>query len=672
MKLGEAQQFLHRNTVWLIRGLGAFVGLIIPPYRYLFPEDSIDPMWMRWTLSAVIFTVLGAGFVFPGMRRLALPATYLLCTLLMGWMLGLAFANGLEQSYASSYFIMLFTSLILIRDWRWLLPITLLNVVGVVVGASLVKDAVFNPVTFSIMAITILLIASAGIVTGWLEYWSVSQREQRLRSINRAAFGTATDAIVVTDINGDVLTFNGVFRDFWKPHEPKMGESSASTWVPLLQGMLADPNLIVKITQTAHREPTESITELLALRDGRFVKLRSQPVIEENETLGRIWFFRDVTKAQRSAEAMEQSHDRLRRQNAALVKLSMHEEMLGSDDEAALRLVTQEVVHSMDADRAAIWRLENGHQELVCEDIFFRSSDMHQKGAVVSAGQSPAYFQQLATERVIHIRNASKNALTEGFKLPYLTGEKERNVLDVPLRIAGQLYGVLSAEREGQEWTIEDQQFLASVGDLLAVFFESVERRKAEVQLANSIALLKAVFESTGVGILVTRPDRTLIDCNNTYLGIFKLDRDFAFNGEPDEVIAASRRQLVDATSVEASMRFLMSHPDQNHTENLVFKDGRIVERFTEVLQVGQEVVGRVWFYRDVTERVRAEAAILDSEQRNKAIIEAIPDLIARVDPAGKILDLKMPDAGPLSQLAPKGEGDHLQAFFPAEFVEEA
>ncbi len=672
MKLGQAQVFLHQNTIWLIRGLGAFVGLILPPYRYLFPEASFDPMWMRWALSAIIFSVIIASFVSARVRRKAMPATYLFCILLTVWMLVLAFANGLAQSYASSYQIMLFASLILMRDWRWLLPVVVLHTIGVIVGALLVENPVFSPLTFAVMAITILLIASAGIATGWLEYWSVSQRELRLRSINRAAFGTATDAIVVTDVSGEVLTYNAVFHNFWRNGDEKPGDSTVSSWIPLLQGKLLDPSQILRINSEAHLEPTKNISELLALRDGRFVKLRSQPVIENEETLGRIWFFRDVTKSRRNAEAMEQAHERLRRQNAALVKLSLHEEMLGSDFEAALRLVTQEVVYSLDADRGAVWRLENANQQLVCEDIFFRALDIHQKGTVVSAGQSPAYFEKLATERVIHIPHANRNPLTKGFQLPYLVGERERNVLDVPLRIAGRLHGVLSAEREGQDWTIEDQQFLASVGDLLAVFFESLERRKAETQLANSIALLKAVFESTGVGILVTRPDRTLIDCNNTYLNIFDLDRDFAFNGEPDEVIAASRRQLVDSTSVVQSMRFLMSNPDQNHTENLVFKDGRIVERFTEVLRVRDDVVGRVWFYRDVTERVRADAVILESQQRNKAIIEAIPDLIARVDPAGTILDLKMPESGPLSQLFPKEDGANLAAFFPEEFVAEA
>jgi signal transduction histidine kinase len=90
------------------------------------------------------------------------------------------------------------------------------------------------------------------------------------------------------------------------------------------------------------------------------------------------------------------------------------------------------------------------------------------------------------------------------------------------------------------------------------------------------------------------------------------------------------------------------------------------------VLRVGDDVVGRVWFYRDVTARVRADAVILESQQRNKAIIEAIPDLIARIDVSGTLLDLKMPESGPLSQLFPKDDSANLAAFFPRDFVEEA
>jgi signal transduction histidine kinase len=66
---------------------------------------------------------------------------------------------------------------------------------------------------------------------------------------------------------------------------------------------------------------------------------------------------------------------------------------------------------------------------------------------------------------------------------------------------------------------------------------------------------------------------------------------------------------------VTATMRYLTENPQENRAENLVFKDGRIVERFTEVLQVDGAVIGRLWFYRDVTERVRAEEAIVASNE---------------------------------------------------------
>jgi signal transduction histidine kinase len=322
---------------------------------------------------------------------------------------------------------------------------------------------------------------------------------------------------------------------------------------------------------------------------------------------------------------------KLRRQNATLVKLAKHDSLYAGNFQAAMQLVTQEVALALNADRVGIWRLDAKAQNLVCLDIYFRKADQHQAGAILNASQNPIYFQRIETERFIHLHDASRHALTAGFKLPYLEGYVERNVVDVPLRISGRLHGVLSAERDGltRQWTLEDQQFLASVGDLVATFFESAERQKAEERLASSIALFKAVFESTGVGILVTRTNRTVIDCNNTYLNMFKLDREFALHGGADEVIAYCRSQLVDASAVAASMQYLLQNPAENHTENLIFKDGRIVERFTEVLQVdlGPElsvgeaagrsaaVIGRVWFYRDVTERVRAEAAIVESNQ---------------------------------------------------------
>ena len=181
-----------------------------------------------------------------------------------------------------------------------------------------------------------------------------------------------------------------------------------------------------------------------------------------------------------------------------------------------------------------------------------------------------------------------------------------------------------------------------------AMLWERTEQlRQANQRLQETLqelqfqkTLLECTSEAGLDGILVVSPERKWLFYNRQFLEMWQIPSAIAAQRSSHEALHWALAQVQEPAYVKERMEALYAQPEAYATEEIRFKTGAILERFTAPVKGADgSSFGRVWYYRDVTQRQRTEEALRQSEARNRAFVNAIPDLLFRVSRDGTFWD---------------------------------
>ena len=148
-----------------------------------------------------------------------------------------------------------------------------------------------------------------------------------------------------------------------------------------------------------------------------------------------------------------------------------------------------------------------------------------------------------------------------------------------------------------------------------ALRLENQSRLKTERLLEETISLLNATLNSTCDGILVVSRDNKVSGFNQRFIEMWRLHYDSPVGAEDTELLSAVVEQLKNPDEFIAKVRALYSDPAAKSFDVLLFKDGRIYERYSQPQHLDDRIVGRVWSFRDVTEARRLEEELRQSQK---------------------------------------------------------
>jgi len=140
------------------------------------------------------------------------------------------------------------------------------------------------------------------------------------------------------------------------------------------------------------------------------------------------------------------------------------------------------------------------------------------------------------------------------------------------------------------------------------------ERKNIEKKLEESLSLLEATIESTADGILVADGKGKIILLNKKFIKLWGIPNEILSYKDDEMAIKYVLNQLVDPDSFLLKVKELYVNHDAMSFDILHFKNGRTFERYSQPQYVNNTYAGRVWSFRDVTERNQVEEALQKSQ----------------------------------------------------------
>ena len=157
------------------------------------------------------------------------------------------------------------------------------------------------------------------------------------------------------------------------------------------------------------------------------------------------------------------------------------------------------------------------------------------------------------------------------------------------------------------------------------------EQKHAEEKLAASHTILTTAIESSPDAILVVNHNDRISTLNRHFVELWDIPKQMIARRDDAPILKLVASRMTDEAGFLARVRDLYAHREARGHDELDLKDGRIVERHSAPLRDDKgQYLGRIWFFRDITDRRRAEQKI--AELARSDALTGLPNRVAFLD----------------------------------------
>jgi PAS domain S-box-containing protein len=170
------------------------------------------------------------------------------------------------------------------------------------------------------------------------------------------------------------------------------------------------------------------------------------------------------------------------------------------------------------------------------------------------------------------------------------------------------------------------------------VWLDVTALKEAEAARESSYSLLQATLDATADAILVVNVEGQITTYNRPFVELWPIPEAVLDTGDDAAALGSVVDRLADPEEFIRRVAEIYEDPECVTRDVFELLDGRTIERDSAPQRLGDDVVGRVWCFRDITEKLAAQEALSTREELFRSLIENASDAVTMFSADGTSL----------------------------------
>ncbi|MBK6834521.1 MAG: GAF domain-containing protein [Bacteroidetes bacterium] len=151
----------------------------------------------------------------------------------------------------------------------------------------------------------------------------------------------------------------------------------------------------------------------------------------------------------------------------------------------------------VNTERTNAWVYNEAHTEIKCIGNFDLQENKFIEQAALPIIAMPNYFKHFATEKIIVANDAVNDEKTQELADIYLMPNKITSMMDIPIRVEGEIIGVLCFEHRDtpREWNILEQKFGFVIAQMISLAIEANSKHQIQRDLEHAVSEQRVLLQ---------------------------------------------------------------------------------------------------------------------------------------------------------------------------------